>query len=253
MFKRIQFIELQDLAWIPSALRDGVTDYLQFLLKVFKVYAPAEEIIKKINKSTKSNQILDLCSGSGGPLVGMSHSLKDYKITLSDLYPNYKTWKFLKKNYSNIDYINASTNAFNTKIEKDTIVTMFTSFHHFDDEGAKKIIKNCIQEKSSIAVFEFVQRDLLSLLLVIPSPLFMFFLIPFVTPFSLSRLFFTYIIPLIPFITFWDIIVTVLRIRNENELRSLVPENQNYNFVYGEKKTSLFLKVSYFYGVPNNE
>lgn len=252
MFKRVQFIELQDLPWLPSILRDGVTDYLQFLLKVFNVYKPSIEIISKITESTQSQNIVDLCSGSGGPLVGLSKELNNYNIVLTDLYPNYTTWNFIKANNHNIDYINQSTNALEAKINENSIVTMYTSFHHFKDEDAQKIISNCIKNNSTIAIFEFVQRDLISLLLVLPSPIFMFFLIPFVRPFSFSRIIFTYLIPLIPIITLWDIIVTVLRIRNKQELNYLCKDFWHYKFEYGEVKTSLFLKMSYFYGVNKN-
>jgi hypothetical protein len=253
MLKRIQFIELQDLAQMPSLLRDGVTDYLQFILSLFKIYDPAVSILKKLSDQTQSSQIYDLCSGSGGPLVNLSNKLPMLKISLSDLYPNTASWQFIKNNNSNINYIAHSVNAVEFNFDNNSIVTMFTSFHHFNDHNAQKIINNCVDTKSSICIFEFVQRDWRSLLLVLPSPIFMFFLTPFVSPFKISRIIFTYLLPLIPIITLWDITVTVLRIRKKSELLELTKDIKNYDFKYGEVKTNLFLKMSYFYGVPLNE
>ena len=38
--RRLHFIELHEQQWIPSSLRDGVTDALQFGLNLLRAYAP---------------------------------------------------------------------------------------------------------------------------------------------------------------------------------------------------------------------
>jgi len=253
MFKRIQFFEIQDLAWLPSPIRNGVTDYLQFLLNFFNIYSPAASVLEKLIDKDETLKIIDLCSGSGGPIVKLARRFPTNRFFLSDLYPNMSKWEFIRNNSSNIDFIPTSLDAKKLLKEENCLYTMFTSFHHFDDNSLKELLKSISKTKSKIAIFEFVQRDLLSLLLVIPSPIFMFLLIPFVRPFSVSRLFYTYIIPLIPFITFWDIVVTVLRIRKKNELYALTQDLKDYEFHYHEERTTLFLKMSAFYGEFKNE
>lgn len=253
MLKRIQFIELQDLPWVAAPIRNGVTSYLEFLLRIFKIYDPVSNIIQEIiKKNNNIDTIIDLCSGGGGPTRNIAKIFPKITFLLSDLYPNVEAFKNAKLKTKNIDYINDSVNAFEYKFKKNQLLTMYTAFHHFDDENAKKIIRNAVANNCSICINEFVQRDLKSLFMVFPSPFFMLFLMPLVTPFNLNRLFFTYIIPLIPFMTFWDIIVTVLRIRKEYELKELCNEFTSYDWNYTEQKTMLFLKVSSFVGVPKN-
>tara|TARA_B100001971_G_scaffold37960_1_gene32965 strand:+ start:6245 stop:7003 length:759 start_codon:yes stop_codon:yes gene_type:complete len=251
MFKRIQFIELQDLAALPHIIRDGVTSYLEFLLRVFKIYDPVHLSIKEVLKDRPINRIIDLCSGGGGPSLNMANYFKDTPILLTDLYPNLSAFKKAAQ-ISNIDYINFSVNALDYKFQKGDLLTLYTAFHHFNDGDAKKLIQNAVASQSSICISEFVQRDLKSIALVLPSPIGMLFLMPLVRPFQLSRLFFTYIIPLIPFVTLWDILVTVLRIRTKSELMEMVKDIDHYEWHYIERRTSLFLKVTSFIGVPKN-
>lgn len=252
MLKRIQFIELQDLAWLPSTIRDGVTSYLEFLLRVFKIYDPVSDVINDILLNHNIKTVVDLCSGAGGPTRNIAQYFPEHKFLLTDLYPNFKAFKKVKKTSSNIDFVNDSVNALQYRYKPNQMLTMYTSFHHFNNYYAKRIIENAVAHKCSICINEFVQRDLKSLLMVIPSPFFLLFLMPFVTPFSLSRLFFTYLVPLIPFVTLWDIVVTVLRIRKKEELMEMTKEFTNYEWTYTERKTNLFLKVSSFVGVPKN-
>lgn len=251
MLKRIQFIELQDLAWLPNTIRDGVTSYLEFLLRVFRIYDPVHLSIKETIDPTKISRIIDLCSGGGGPSQNISSYFPEHTFLLTDLYPNVTAFK-TRARKSNIDFISTPVNALNYDFKPNELLTLYTAFHHFDDLSAKELIRNAIRNRSFICINEFVQRDLKSLLLVLPSPLGMLFLMPFVTPFSFKRLFFTYLIPAIPFVTLWDIIVTVMRIRTEKELRSMVSEFKEYEWHYIERPSKLFLKVTSFIGVPKS-
>jgi len=44
--RRVQFIELHEQPWLPSSLRHGITDVLQFGLNVFRAYAPIAPLLQ---------------------------------------------------------------------------------------------------------------------------------------------------------------------------------------------------------------
>ena len=56
------------------------------------------------------------------------------------------------------------------------------------------------------------------------TPLVVMAVTPFIKPYKFSRLFFTYIIPIIPFCTMWDGLVSVLRTYSVEELQEMVNE-----------------------------
>jgi len=82
----------------------------------------------------------------------------------------------------------------------------------------------------------------------------MFIMMLFVRPFRISRLFFTYVIPLIPFCTLWDGVVSCLRVYSPEEMRELVeslPKN-SFNWDIGIIKVPMApIRVTYLIGTPD--
>ena len=100
--------------------------------------------------------------------------------------------------------------------------TMFNAFHHFGDEEKLKIVKK-IQESGSVAFFvEILEPDIICILKVLfTTTLGCFLLTPFITPFSLKRLFFTYLLPVNILTITLDGIVSVLKSRSVKQYQKL--------------------------------
>ena len=65
--KRLHLIEICDQYWCPSTVRDGATDYLQFVIATTNLYAVIVPILAAALNRTGTRQVLDLCSGAAGP------------------------------------------------------------------------------------------------------------------------------------------------------------------------------------------
>ena len=65
--KRLHLLEIHDQEWCPRAIRDAETDYLQFVIVKTKPYAAMVPILAAALQRTATRQVLDLCSGAGGP------------------------------------------------------------------------------------------------------------------------------------------------------------------------------------------
>lgn len=252
MLPRFQGVEIQDLRICPHFIRDGVTDYLGFVINLLGIYNPIAPILKKVLEKSEETQIIDLCSGAGKNLVKLSPLLPEMKkILLTDLYPNEESFKKIKKiNPTLIDYSMKSVDARNYK-EKG-LRTLFTSFHHFSDEDATLILKSAFDERQPIAIFEFTDRSLWSLLMTAPTPLMMLLLTPLMWPWKLSRILGTYLLPLIPLIAGIDVIISVFRTRKISELKKMTESLQasNYTWEYGTKRTAFMINLVYVIGYP---
>ena len=143
IFRRIQFYEIQDLSWCPQVIRDGVTDYLSWVINILGIYNPLSQPINECLQQAKSQQILDMCAGGGGPWKSLLPKLdKDARILLTDFFPNIKKWNKLASQFpSKVSFSEKSVNAIAPDIQLKGLRTFFTSFHHFDDTSALQILK----------------------------------------------------------------------------------------------------------------
>ncbi|MCB0492659.1 MAG: hypothetical protein KDC93_09605 [Cyclobacteriaceae bacterium] len=223
---RLHLFEFEDQKWFPEFLRNYGTDFLQFLSNKTKMYKPIVPIIVKGLRKSKTNQIIDLGSGGGGGLIWLNAELKkelpDLKIMLTDFYPNLSAFEFTKKKANNFEFMEKPVDARDVPPELMGLRTQFLSLHHFKPDEAKQILQNAIDSQNSIAIFEAQERSLPSILAMLFSPLTVLLTTPFITPFKLGRIIFTYLIPVVPLFVLWDGIVSSLRTYSVEEMKELV-------------------------------
>ena len=75
----MRLFEFEDLDWFPNFLREGMTDYLRFVLNAVDFYYPATTIIKEGLENAERFIIIDLCSGGGGAIKKKKNNgMKNY-------------------------------------------------------------------------------------------------------------------------------------------------------------------------------
>ena len=129
--------------------------------------------------------------------------------------------------------------------------TQFLSLHHFKPNDAKQILQNAVDSESSIAIFEAQERSVASVFAMVFSPLTVLFTTPFIKPFKIGRIIFTYIIPLVPIFVMWDGVISALRTYSVKEMNQLVDSLNNkesFNWEIGKIKSGPSV-VMYLIGV----
>jgi hypothetical protein len=130
---------------------------------------------------------------------------------------------------------------------------MFTSFHHFPFDQARTIVQNAVDARQGIGIFEITRRTPSAIIFIALWSLTPFFFSLFVSPFRWSRLLYTYVFLIIPFVLLFDGVVSCLRSYQAMELREMI-ENLNgaeYQWEVGELRGgSLKLPVTYLIGCP---
>lgn len=257
---RIHLFEFEDLAWFPDTIRKGMTDYLRYLLgNLLNYYKPVIPIIDEGLQQTGSNRIIDLASGGGGAIAQVSEELIAYRggkirIMLTDKYPNKSSYDYLRqKTGAQIDYVETSVDAADVPPELTGFRVLFSAFHHFKPDTAKAVLQNAVDHRAGIAIFDGGDKHIFTIIaMVLIHPFIFLLLTPFFRPFSLSRLFFTYIIPLIPLCTIWDGVVSILRLYQPKDLMQLTQEinAQHYIWRSGKLKHPAGLHITYLLGYP---
>jgi len=258
--KRFHLFEIHDQEWCPRAIRDAETDYLQFVIAKMKGYAPAVPVLTAALQRTATRQVLDLCSGAGGPWFWLQPVLAerglDVSVCLTDKYPNPEALgssNDLNLAHQAIRYFPEPVDVTGVPDELAGFRTLFSAFHHFRPEQARAILGDAVRKHQGIAVFEGTYHSALAMFLMLLVPLMVFLMTPFIRPFRWSRLFWTYLIPVVPLVSLFDGLVSCLRTYSVAELRELVEglEAENYQWEIGELKSKANpIPVTYLIGVP---
>ena len=251
--------EFEDLTWFPDTIRESMTDYLRYLITALNFYQPIIPLIIEGLNHTNSNQIIDLCSGGGGAIEKIGTNLVqqsdiEIKIILTDKFPNKNAFGFIsEKTSGRISFSETSVDASDVPAYLKGFRTIFSGFHHFNADLAKSVLKNAVNAKCGIGIFDGGNKNIFAILaILIFHPILFFLFTPFFKPFRFSRFFFTYIIPIIPFCTIWDGIVSIIRLYKPSELLKIAyeVESENYSWQAGKKRSNFGLSVTYLIGYP---
>lgn len=207
-------------------MRDLATDYLVFMETTFGLHRPVVALLGEALRTTRSPEVVDLCSGGAGPVLLLQKALAaegiDVRFTLTDLFPNLPAFQRAKTASSGkITFVAESVDARAVPKRLKGFRTMFNAFHHFAPADAKKILSDAVEAGEAIGIFETPERRLPTILSLVFTPLSVAIATPFIRPFRWERLFWTYIVPLIPLTCLWDGIVSQLRAYTVDELDTL--------------------------------
>jgi len=258
--KRIHLFEFHELNWFPKTWRNLFTDFLSYFEATEKIYAPVASLLTPIIEKSEKFSIIDLCSGAGSPIFTVVNTVKGnisdkIQVILTDKHPNtYSFARIAKKSKGRIKFVDKPVDATNVPEKLQGFRTFFSSFHHFKEEFAHAILLDAVNKREGIGIFEYTERSLLLRLVLfgIPLQLWLFLNTPLIRPFRWQRIVWTYLIPIIPLIFFWDGIISCLRSYSESELRKLINkfDGCEYSWKIGRIKSTMPFNVTYLIGVP---
>lgn len=235
---RRQLWEIHEQPWCPAQVREGTTDCLNAFAIWAGQYAAVVPKLREAFRQTNSSRVIDLCSGSGGPWLQLyrrfhrdaAHPLE---IVLTDLYPNLSAMRDAEmRSQGQICFIATPVDATQLSSELEGFRTLFTAFHHFPPEIARSILQDAVNQRQGIAIFEQTSRSVVALLVMLAVPWLALLIVPFIRPFRLSRLFWTYIIPAIPMLLYIDGIVSCLRTYSNAEMQRLIVQLHGPAYVW---------------------
>ncbi len=258
--KRHRLREIEDHLWFPSMFRNFMTDILEFIIVRYRIYESVTPLIKEVMQHMKTNQIIDLCSGSSGPWSQMKVQLQgqneSVSVTLTDKYPNVRAFKKIKERFGNrIQYISEAVDATNVPLYLKGMRTIFSAFHHFEPDAASKILQDTVDSRSAIGIFEFSEKRLDKIPFAFLMPLFVYIITPFIRPRTFKRILWVNIIPVIPFMFTYDAIISYAATYSPKELKELVKSinSEGYEWKIGQIPSKLrTMRITYLIGFPKD-
>ncbi len=255
----MRLFEFEDQDWLPAAIREGMTDYLRFILNTGNFYEPVSPLLLELLQATGSAKFIDLCSGGGGTIEQVQENMQQkyaQKISfiLTDIFPNKPAYEFIKhKAQGSISYFPLPLNATNVDITLTGTRTIFSSFHHFDSVQAKLVLEDAVAAGEAIGIFDGGDKNIFFVMAILFfHPVTFFLLTPFFRPFKWSRILLTYLIPVIPLCALWDGIVSVIRLYHPGQLLQMATTipNSNYTWRAGKVNNKFGMRITYLVGYP---
>ena len=256
MIRRIRLIEFHEQAWFPKALRDDVTNILRVLLNWLRYAEAVAPLLARAMSRSGKRHVVDLCSGSGGPwreLLPLLATDQAVSVVLTDKFPNFSAAE--RSEFAG-EQIGVSRDAVDAERVPATLRgfrTLFNSFHHFDPPQAERVLLDAVNRGEPVAIFEVPRRHPLAICAAVLMGIGAFVLVPFLRPFRMSLFFWTYVMPVIPFVMWFDGTVSCLRAYTPAELRRLsdVDSLRNYTWAVGTQSGGFpFLCITYLIGLP---
>jgi len=259
--KRIHLFELEDFAWFPNWIRICLTRLIVVMHKFLGSPADLIQLLNRALAHSESAAIVDLCSGSGGPMLEVYRTLKkqpglgSLQLTLTDLYPNLTLAAAINARAdAELRYDTQSINAANVASGLRGVRTLVGSFHHMRPEVARHILQDAKEKHQPICVYEISDNSFPISLWWVALPLnflMALFITPFARPVTVKQLFFTYALPIIPFCFAWDGAVSNARTYTLGDMATLLEGLQSDDYTWETGLISGKAKKLYLLGLPN--
>ncbi len=257
--RRLHLFEFEDQAWLPVVLRDYMTDFLQVVFSTLSSRVSLEALLLELLEAGRTDRIVDLASGGGGPIVAVLQRLKaehgrNVRVLLTDKYPNIEALEAAQDSGGGaIEYHPESLDAKAVPEDIEGIRTVFTAFHHFPPDEARLILADAAGCRRPIAVFEATERTLGMFMITMLVPLLVWIATPFMRPFRPGRWLLTYLLPVVPLLSLRDGLVSCLRTYSPGELEELAASvgAEHWNWETGYLPVAgLPCRVTYLLGYP---
>jgi hypothetical protein len=256
---RLHLIGLEDQSWFPTRIRDLATDYLEFVERRFAIHRAMVPVLADALRETGQRQVIDLCSGGAGPVSALAATLFELgleaRFTLTDRFPNLPAFESVSAtSEGRITYVAEPVDARRVPVALSGFRTIFNAFHHFQPDDAVAVLADAVAAGQPIGVFEVPERAPLHVVgTTVLTPFMVALLTPRIRPFRWERLFWTYLLPAVPFTCWWDGTVSQLRAYSVSELQDLTKraELQSYRWKTGRTPIeSIPAHVTYLIGAP---
>jgi hypothetical protein len=261
--KRLELFEFEDFDWLPNYIRTGVTNLIIVLHKIMGTTDVLVEVITECKKKINFHQIIDLGSGSGGPMIDVidkintnESSEEPITLLLSDKYPHATTVDRINNlGLQNIRYLGDSVDASEMENVPSGLKTMVASFHHMPPNVAKQILSSAEDSGEPILIYELAKNTIPVIVwwLLLPISLMILVLMSlvftlFVRPLTITQIVFTYLIPIIPIIYAWDGQASMVRTYTFEDIKTLTSERRNeaYTWEIHQAKKKNGKKAGYY-------
>jgi hypothetical protein len=224
--KRKQAPQITNAKWFPNFLTRCVHEFMSWFVNKVNAAKPFIPLIEEGLQHAERIIVINKKCGAGFETVDR---LLDEKIN---------------RVFVDADHFTAS---------EEGLYLSVNSFHQFSVDEAKDILKQIAENKQPVVVVEGNNDSLWQVFgMTVIVPLTVLLTAPFVKPFRFVRIIFTYILPILPFVTFFDGFMALFKLYAPKDLDELTTsiKTGGYSWRTGKLDNGRGGKVIYLIGYP---
>jgi hypothetical protein len=254
--RRQQWFEIHDSRWFPGFLRDLVTEALESIWNRNGTYRPIAGRLREALRQAGTTDVVDLCSGGGGPWPGLYDEVAaggPLTVRLTDRMPNAG---LVERGAGPRDGLIAEAQTVDATCVPERLRgfrTVFSAFHHFDPEAARAMLADAFRRREGIGIFEVARPTLRAVVTVFAVPFLALRAAAMARPVRWSRLVWTFVLPLVPVVLFVDGVLSCLRSYSLNDLRELTAEFEAADYQWQVGEEAGLAQIAFLLGGPPGE
>ncbi|MEZ4772913.1 MAG: hypothetical protein R3D00_07010 [Bacteroidia bacterium] len=224
--KRKQILQITNTSWFPSFLTRCIYEFMTWFVMKVNAAKPFLPVIEEGLAHANRIVVINKKCGAGFETV---NPLIDEKIG------------------------RGIVDAQNFTAKEEGLYLSVNSFHQFTADEAKAILTKVSKNRQPIVVVEGNNDSLWQVFgMAVIVPLTVILTAPFVKPFRVERLVFTYLIPVLPFVTFLDGFIALFKLYAPQDLDELTAsiDAKNYYWRSGKMDNGRGGKIIYLIGYP---
>jgi hypothetical protein len=254
--RRQRWFEIHDRRWFPGYLRDLVTEALESIWTRNGTYRPIAGPLRAALRRAGTTDVVDLCSGGGGPWLGLYDEVAaggPLTVRLTDRSPNAELAGRGVRLPEGITAEGQPVDATCVPEGLRGFRTVFSAFHHFDPGAARAILADAFRRHEGIGVFEAARPNVWTVVAVSAVPFLAMYAAVAARPVRWSRLVWTFLLPVVPVVLWVDGVLSCLRSYSLEDLLELTAglEAADYGWEVGEEAG--LVPIAFVLGGPVGE
>jgi hypothetical protein len=210
IMKRKQVVQITNTNWFPAFLKRCIYEFMTWFVNKVNAAKPFLPVIEEGLKHADRIIVIDKKCGAGFETV-------DYLLD-----------KKIEKVFVNSE---------NFKTSEEGLYLSVNSFHQFTVDEAKDILEKVSKCKQPIVIVEGNNDSLWQVFgMTVIVPLTVFLTAPFVKPFRIERIIFTYLFPILPLVTFIDGFLALFKLYAPVDLDELTSSIETVDYYWRSGK-----------------
>jgi hypothetical protein len=226
--KRKQVFQFSNQNWYPSFLKRDMYEFMTWFVGKVNAAKPFLPVISEGLQHAPVKQIINIDSKIGAGFETVKDLITEKPEVLNLPIENFQT-------------------------SNSGLYLFVNSFHQLKPEHARNYLQEIAKSRNAVVVVEGNNDSLWQVVgMTVFVPLAVILSAPFVRPFRLTRLLFTYLIPILPMVTMLDGFLALFKLYNPNDLNELVSEipEKNYTWKSAKADNGRGGKIMYLIGWP---
>lgn len=235
--KRTEIPQLTAQSVTPRLFMRLVDEFLDFIVGSVCANRPFLPLIDELTTKHPEASLVAYDALGGGGLAHIASELHQkspsLKIFMRDQSVEIERSQFLDQVAQGV----LQWQVPGSKVPAKSIAISINAFHRLKSGDDLEFLKNLAANHDGILIGEGNNKSMRQVIgMTIIVPLFVLLTTPFIKPFRLSRLFWTYLIPVMPLMIVWDGIATLFRLHTPEELMSLAERTDRGDFEWRSGK-----------------